>query len=73
MYRFVVCGRGEFPFSLLKETSCYPASTEDYRSISFTILWLTPSSYRRLRYITLDSTNRPDENRWQAFGWKIIQ
>ena len=73
MYRFVVCGRGEFPYSLLKEQGCYPASLDDYKATCFNAIWLTPSSYGNIRYVTLDSTKPPKESVWQTFGWKIIQ
>lgn len=73
MYRFVVCGRGEFPSTLLTTQKCYPLSINDYSSIPFSVTRLTPTAYSNVRYVTLESACKPDEKLWQAFGWKIIK
>lgn len=73
MYRFVVCGRGAFPVSMLDKQDCYPVSIDDYRAINFNPKWLTISVYSKIRYITLDSINLPKESMWQTFGWKVIR
>jgi len=73
MYRFVVCGRGEFPSALLAAQKCYPLSLNDYNSIVFGTIKLTPAAYKKVRYVTLESACEPNEVLWQAFGWKIIR
>ena len=73
MYRFIVCGRGEFPSALLTAQGSYPLSINDYKSIAFDATKLTPTAYRNIRYVTLESACKPNEKLWQAFGWKIIK
>ena len=73
MYRFVVCGRGEFPSALLTTQECYPLSVNDYNFIAFDAIKLTSAAYKKVRYVTLESACEPNEKLWQAFGWKIIK
>lgn len=71
---FVVCGKGRFPFDMLRICRCFPLGPDDSAA-------LEESEQPRLAVLRMvvdspvDSTRWADyvcEGRWQSFGWNVM-
>ena len=72
MYRFTVCGRGEFPYDMLRKEQCHPASQGDSDSMSYNVIRLTAQKYKELRAINLIGNTPPNRKEWESFGWHVM-
>ena len=66
---FTVAGTGPFPIDMLRHDCCYPARTGDAKSIEYS---LDLDLDGRKRRITLISHAHPTVERWNHFGWSIV-
>ena len=67
---YAVIGRGEFPIDMLRrDQSTYVNDAEkavaddNYNPYERTVLLTIPDGFR----------SRPNEERWQSFGWRVVQ
>lgn len=62
--RFTVQGGGEFPLDMLRRDECWPINGDEVKNLVGT----------GRRVINLESVARhgPTIERWESFGWKII-
>lgn len=70
--RFTVIGRGKFPIDMLRYDSCWPAKSEDARTITAT--FDEPRDPRETFEIGLMQAagyGEPTVARWDSFGWKV--
>ena len=73
--KFEVCGKGEFPFDMLRYDHCYPDTSED--SVNMDEDRMMPRNERPVRYVKLsrvvDSVKHlPTVARWASFGWTVV-
>lgn len=70
--KFVVVGRGPFPFDMLRHDGCWPASPQDAAQVGVT---REPGAdcYHNDREVTLYtvSPGSPCVGRWNSFGWIV--
>jgi hypothetical protein len=66
---FVVTGKGPFPIDMLRHDQCYPAAPADVDSIEFS---LRPKDRPVKRKIMLSTHAHPNVDRWNSFGWSVI-
>jgi len=69
LYEFTVEGLLSFPFDMLRYDRCWPARGEDAEMLATWNLSRNPQVCR----VTLRSDRRPEEARWDSFGWKVTQ
>lgn len=66
-YRYIVRGRGLFPFDMCRYDRAWPASEHD--------AGLVESTTRRVSEGTIDIAMRglsvPTTGRWSSFGWEV--
>lgn len=62
--KFVVIGRGVFPFDMLRYDSCYPMCPEDAGR-------LAELDKRAVALVTVSHV-APTIGRWNSFGWQVI-
>lgn len=78
---FVVRGRGDFPFDMLRYDSAAPATGEDVASMITEKYsdaengWspTTPRSVKLRRFYPAGGTAAPNVERWRSFGWSVIE
>jgi hypothetical protein len=65
-HRFVVEGRGTFPYDMLRYDQCFPDTESDSAA-------LYSKGTRRVHLIQYRATRSPsiEEGRWSSFGWKV--
>lgn len=68
---FTVEGSGYFPFDMLRYDACHPVHESESRQLG---------EYDRRRRVLLqhrtskDNTSwRPNDARWQSFGWRVVE
>ena len=61
-YEYVVTGRGEFPWDMLRYDRCWPMSSSD-------VAKLEAVAGREPRSILIMSYNKPTIDRWSSFNW----
>jgi len=71
---FVVKGRGDIPFDMLRYDYCYPATSED--AVNLASSWCSDRPLDT-RTITLNRTVfgakvMPTTARWKSFGWVVV-
>ena len=59
-YEYIVTGRGEFPWDMLRYDRCWPMSSSDVGKLDAT---------REPRSILICSYTQPTLARWSSFGW----
>lgn len=67
-HTFLVTGRGEFPFDMLRYDSCFPvdAGTPGLYSVSNrNVRAIKMASWQRNKYWA------PTTGRWSSFGWSV--
>jgi hypothetical protein len=65
-----VRGTGEFPLDMLRHDQCWGLRDEDEREIQLT--YQDGLSLNKVRYIRLGFPWKPNKERWESFGWKIM-
>lgn len=65
---FIVQGRGEFPFDMLRKDECYPA---DGVTVSMLASAAHDRHLRSMKFRTARSINIHAE-RWESFGWRVV-
>lgn len=69
-HEFVVEGRGEFPFDMLRYDHCWPKrESEDVVNMA---PYPRGSLYRETRRVTLVGLREPTVGRWESFGWNVV-
>lgn len=73
-WTFRVCGRGSFPYDMLRRESCTPTTADDSRKLYGMDHFCTENSDVREIGLTRcsDSIRGPDVARWKSFGWVIL-
>lgn len=66
---FMVSGRGEFPFDMLRRDECWPIDTQSASSMALDNSTL--AGFRQERYVHLRSNGAVTIRRWESFGWKV--
>lgn len=66
---FVVSGRGEFPFDMLRRDECWPVDTQSASNMALDNSTVT--AFRRDRRVQLRSNGPVTIRRWNSFGWKV--
>lgn len=79
--RFVVMGAGRFPIDMLRYDACWPASSEDARKITESIVESVthatdeqPRVWQETTEIALTIApgySDPTFDRWASFGWMV--
>lgn len=64
-HRFVVVGKGRFPFDMLRYDRAYPVTTT-------AAMFLDQADEDHPRYIELESPESPSDPRWLSFGWTVV-
>lgn len=80
IFEFTVEGAGEFPFDMLAHDACYPRTREDAIGMLLALprRWRRRGVYgdaeeERIHRIRLATSLRPPSiERWQAYGWRVI-
>lgn len=68
-FEFTVCGRGEFPFDMLRYDACFPMTDGDASMLS---VYPRGTIYKSTREVRLVSTvKEPTVGRWNSFGWGV--
>ena len=66
---FVVSGRGEFPFDMLRRDECWPVDTQSAAGMALDNSTL--AGFRQERRVHLRSNGAVTVRRWESFGWKV--
>lgn len=64
---FAVGGSGEFPFDMLRYDAAYPWRERESGKLSH------HARGRRIVVLRTDNRRMPTIERWQSFGWEVIQ
>lgn len=68
-FTFVVEGRMEFPFDMLRYDGCWPEQSEDVSNLQYDRERRKPLEFRR---VMLRGTSMPTVARWASFGWRVV-
>ena len=63
IYTFEAAGRANFPYELLANERCFPASKEDAANAF--------EYSNTLRIISLKSHKLPNKDLWRSYGWNV--
>lgn len=64
-HTFIVEGRGEFPFDMLRHSSAWPADTTSALALGRRDRRRVALTARTLRYVVPE--------RWESFGWRVVE
>jgi hypothetical protein len=67
-YRYVVTGKGQFPFDMLRYDRACPWSSDDARKLG---AWPVDETFLKPRSIEMTSHNPPTIARWASFNWSV--
>lgn len=67
-YEFVVTGRHEFPWDMLRYDRCWPAGEDQITEMA---PYFRGERYRQMRQVKLRGLNEPTDGRWESFGWIV--
>jgi hypothetical protein len=62
-YEYIVTGRGEFPWDMLRYDACWPATSTDVAKMTGEFDWRMPRS------VVMRSYSKPTIDRWSSFNW----
>lgn len=65
-YHYVVTGRGQFPFDMLRYDRCWPSDDTHGLGVS-----RGDPGYGEVREIKMAGLNPPTEDRWASFLWYV--
>jgi hypothetical protein len=68
---FTVTGTGPFPIDMLRHDCCYPVDADDSDTIESSFDSFADGK-RIKRKITLVSHTHPTVERWNDFGWSVV-
>ena len=70
-FRFIVEGRGIFPYDMLRYDRCMPDRPED----TVTMVCSEPDALRQVKLVHYNPVSAwdPHTARWESFGWKVIE
>jgi hypothetical protein len=63
-HRYIVEGKGTFPFDQLRRNQAFPTTTEDAIKLGSTLPRRIMLTTTEARYV--------DPKRWESFGWKVV-
>jgi hypothetical protein len=69
--RFTVVGHGKFPIDMLRYNGCWPASSEDSRSIQATYESGHSRETFEITLMVAPGYSEPTTARWASFGWMV--
>jgi hypothetical protein len=64
-HTFIVEGRGEFPFDMLRREHAWPTDTASALVMGGRCLRRVAITASQLRHVT--------HGRWESFGWKVVE
>jgi len=69
--KFIVRGRGAFPYDMLRYDECWPFQADDARKLDFIEEAGLAREITLISYIK-NKKSKPTADRWRSFGWIVV-